>query len=122
MRGNEGTNRMFASTARRGGYQSPLMGAVVLALWGFLSLGVIARVTVPLSTLVTAPDGADAVSSVQPNESASRQAASLVSRPRALPQRDRSLTDTESAAMFACGACQDCLEEIGRVSNATLGR
>jgi len=122
MSGNEGTNGMFASTARRGGYQSPLMGAVVLALWGFLSLGVIARVTVPLSTLVTAPDGADAVSPVQRNDSASRQAAFPVSRPRALPQMDCSLPDTELAAIFACAACQDCLEEIGRVSNAALGR
>ena len=122
MNGNEGTNGMFASTARRGGYQSPLMGAVVLALWGFLSLGVIARVTVPLSTLVSARDGADAVSAVQPNDAATGRAALLVSGPRALPLMARSLPDTESAAMFTCAACQDCLEEIDRVSNAALGR
>jgi|SRR6516164_73469 len=122
MSGNEGTNGMFASMARRGWFESPLMGAVVLALWGFLSLGVIERVTVPLSALVTAPEGADAVSAVQPNDTGPRQAGFLDSRPHALPQVDRSQPDAELAAVIACAACQECLEEVDRASNAALGR
>jgi hypothetical protein len=122
MSANEGMNGVFASTARRGWFEGPLTGAVVLALWGFLSLGVIARVTLPLSTFV-APGGADPVGSpVQRDDIAPRQATSLISDQSAFPQLAGSPPHTELTAAVACTACQDCLDEVARASNAAFGR
>ena len=121
MSNNEGTNGMFACTARRGWLDGALMGAAVLALWGFLFLGVIAKVTLPLSTWVAAPGRADAAMSAIPHRgTAIEQAAFPTSRPSALMPLDRSQRVAELAAS-ACAACQDCLEEVARAPNAGLG-